>query len=129
MPGPSAAQIGDGAVRLEVEAARLDHAAAELARQRAGGPGSGRVCDALARITWAWASRAMRGAPEPGAVVLSAAEADTAWQALADAAAWHAERGDCAECTAAGRCAHRARYEVIAADYALLRGRLGGDQR
>jgi hypothetical protein len=88
-----------------------------------------RIRHSLARMVRAWAARAACRVPGPGAVVLSAAEADTAWQALADAAAWHAAQGDCADCTAAGQCADRARHEVIAAEYAALRTRLGGDHR
>jgi len=69
------------------------------------------------------------GAPEPGAVVLSAADADTAWQALADAGAWHSVYGDCAVCVGNGVCGEKARHEVIAVQYAALRSLLSGDQR
>jgi hypothetical protein len=126
--GTAVRQIEDGAARVEAEAARLDRAAAALAGRRVARPGAGgpgRVRDAVARIAWAWAARATRGAPEPGAVVLSAADADTVWQALADAAAWHAGQGDCADCPA-GQCADPGRHAVIAAGYAALRARLGG---
>jgi hypothetical protein len=67
-----------------------------------------------------------------GSVVLSSAEADTAWQALADAAAWRAWRGEghgCGNCGDAGKCPDHARDDVVVADYAALRGRLGGDRR
>ena len=86
------------------------------------------------------------GAPS-GSVLLSAAEAETAWQALADAAAWRAGRADdgngCFGCVRAqararaghaadpdlARCPEHARYDTIVADYAALRIRLGGDRR
>jgi hypothetical protein len=67
-----------------------------------------------------------------GSVVLSSAEADTAWQALADAAAWRAWRGEghgCGACGYAGKCPEHARDDVVVADYAALRVRLGGDRR
>jgi hypothetical protein len=41
----------------------------------------------------AWASRTAGHAPEPEAVVLSLAQAETVRQALADAGAWHGARG------------------------------------
>jgi len=92
----------------------------------AGKPGDspGRVRTALARIAWPWAARVS----EPGAVVLSAADADVVWQALADAGAWHGVYGDCAACIAAGLCAQTERHEVIAVQYAALRAQLGGDR-
>jgi hypothetical protein len=82
----------------------------------AGAPGAERI----------WAGRlagALRhlAAQVNGAVVLSSAEADTVWQALADAAWWRAQQ-------AASGPVH-ARDEAIAAEYAALRGRLGGDRR
>jgi hypothetical protein len=61
--------------------------------------------------------------PEP-AIALSAAEADTARQALADAGAWHGAFGDCAACVAAGRCTDGARHQGLAVAYAALRARL-----
>ncbi len=88
----------------------------------------GRLCrvrKALALIVGGGAGRL----PEPGAVVLSAAEADTVWQALADAGAWHGVYGDCAACIAAGLCAATERHEVIAVQYAALRAHLGSDRR
>src|SRR6266568_2982604 len=55
------------------------------ARQsRPGGQRSGRIRNPLARILWAWAGRVPGRAPNPGAVVLSAGDVDTVWQALAD---------------------------------------------
>jgi hypothetical protein len=61
--------------------------------------------------------------PGPG-IALSAAEAGTARQALADAGAWHGAFGDCAACVAAGRCADGARHRGLAVAYAALRARL-----
>src|SRR6266851_612592 len=84
-----------------------------------------RVPNALARIVGGWAGLS----PEPGAVVLSAGDADTVWQALADAGAWHGVYGDCAACIAAGLCAATERHEVIAVQYAALRAHLGSDRR
>jgi len=84
-----------------------------------------RVPNALARIVGGWAGLS----PEPGAVVLSAGDADTVWQALADAGAWHGVYGDCAACIAAGLCAAAERHEVIAVQYAALRAHLSGDWR
>jgi hypothetical protein len=139
-------RLEDAAAGVEAEAARLDRAA-ELAARHAGRVRPGRVGDVLARMAWAWAGRAARRVPEPGAVVLSAGEADTAWQALADAAAWRAGRADdengCFGCVRAkararaghdpdpdlARCPEHARNETIVADYAALRLRLGGDHR
>jgi hypothetical protein len=139
-------QLEDGVAAVEAEAARLDQAA-ELAARRAVGSRPGRVRDALARMVQAWAARAARPVPEPGAVVLSAGEADTAWQALADAAAWRGtSAGDedgCFGCVRArararaergadpdqARCPEHARNDTIVADYASLRLRLGGGRR
>jgi len=85
--------------------------------------------------------------PRAGSVVLSAAEAETAWRALAEAAAWRAARADdqngCFGCVRAraaargghvpepdlARCPEHARDETAVADYAALRLRLGGDHR
>jgi hypothetical protein len=76
-------------------------------------------------------ARMLRGRPGrrrgPGAIVLSAAEADTAGLALADAGAWHAVYGDCATCVGDGQCADPDRHEGIAVAYAALRARLGGE--
>ena len=145
-------RLEDGVAGVEAEAARLDRAA-ELAARHAGPACPGRARNALARLVWSWASRSGRlavpepGVPEPGGVVLSAPEADTAWQALADAAAWRAGRADddngCFGCVRArararaehapdpdlARCPEHARYDTIVADYAALRIRLGGDRR
>ncbi len=75
---------------------------------------------------------------DPDGVVLSAAEAGTVWQALSDAAAWRTVRSGedgCAGCAehAAGpegaRCPEHAGDDVIAARYAALQARLGGDHR
>ena len=85
----------------------------------------GRVRNALARIVRAWAHTV----PDPGAVVLSAADADTVWQALADAGAWHGVYGDCAACIGQGTCAEKERHEVTAVQYAALRVHLGSDRR
>jgi hypothetical protein len=79
----------------------------------------------LADAVWGRAGRL----PGPGAVVLSAAEADTAGQALADAGAWHAVYGDCAACVAAGTCIDNEWHELLAGEYAALRARLGGEAR
>jgi hypothetical protein len=139
-------QLEDGVAGVEAEAARLDRAA-ELAARHAGRGGPGRARDALARLVWSWASRSARRIPEPGAVALSAAEAETAWQALGDAAAWRAGQTDdedgCFGCVRArararaghapdpglARCPEHARYDTIVADYAALRLRLGGGSR
>ena len=150
---PSAAALADAVRRLEAAAAGVEAEAARLERQaeraarHAGRGRPGRIRDALARMAWARADRAARPVPEPGGVVLSAAEADTAWQALADAAAWRAaQAGDesgcfgCVRARAAARAGHapdpdaarcpgHAREVTIAADYAALRLRLGGDRR
>jgi hypothetical protein len=147
---PSAAALADAVRRLEdsvtemeAQAARLDRAA-ELAARHAARGRPGRVRDALARLVRSWAARAARRVPEPDAVALSAAEADTAWQALADAAAWRAGQTaagtGCSGCVRAranahgrnpelARCPVHAREGTIAAEYAALRIRLGGDRR
>jgi hypothetical protein len=98
--------------------------AGEVAARPAGGR-DGRAGGGLARML---RGRAGRG-PGPGAVVLSAAEADTAGLALADAGAWHVVYGDCAACVGEGRCADPGRHEVLAGEYAALRARLGGEAR
>src|SRR5712691_2397884 len=102
-------RLEDGVAGVEAEAARLDRAAG-LAARHAGRGGPGRVRDALARLVWSWAGRAAGRVPGPGAVVLSAAEADTAWQALAGAAAWRAGRAvaenGCFGCVRARASAH-----------------------
>jgi hypothetical protein len=90
-----------------------------------GGGCRGRVRDGLARVLW----RRVGRASEPRTVVLSAADADTAWQALADAGAWHGVYGDCAVCVGNGVCGEKERHEVIAVQYAALRAWLGGDRR
>jgi hypothetical protein len=84
---------------------------------------AGRAGGGLVGLLRGWASRV----PGPGAVVLSAAEAETAGQALADAGAWHVVYGDCAACVGDGRCADPGRHEVLAGEYAALRARLGGE--
>jgi hypothetical protein len=91
----------------------------------AGGPGGrpGGAGGWLARIVAAWAGRVTGRVPEPG-IALSAAEAGTARQALADAGAWQGAFGDCAACVAAGRCADGARHQGLAVAYAALRARL-----
>jgi hypothetical protein len=124
-----------GVLRALALAARDAGPAGDLARVApagcpAGGPGGGRPGRDggwPARIVAAWAGRVTGRVPERG-VVLSAAEADTARQALADAGAWHGAFGDCAACVAAGRCADRGRHRVLAVAYAALRARLDGDR-
>jgi hypothetical protein len=93
--------------------------------QEPGNRHPGRVRDGLGRKIRSWVARV----PEPGPVVLSAAEADTTWQALADAEAWHGVYGDCAACVAEDTCADKKRHAVIAAEYAALRARLGDKAR
>jgi hypothetical protein len=126
--GPSAAALGAvvrqieaGVVRLEAEAARLDRVTADLAAGRASGLPASRD---RGRGALAWLGRRR----VPGAVVLSAAEADAAWLAAADAAAWHDRYGDCADCVEIGACADPARHQAIMTQYAALRRRLGGRQ-
>lgn len=87
----------------------------------------GRVRGALARLVRA--RRGAAGVPEGGSVVLSASDAETVWQALADAGAWHGVYGDCAVCVGEGICGERERHEVIAVRYAALRSWLGGRVR
>lgn len=115
-------QLHEGVARVEEQAARLEAASTTLARQSAR-PGSGR--GALRGLVRQRAA----GRPEPGSVLLSPGEADTAWQAAADAAAWQARYGDCAPCLSGGTCSDPARHELIAAAYAALRSRLGGERR
>jgi hypothetical protein len=126
---PSAAGLGavvqqlhEGVARVEEQAARLEAASTALARQPTR-PGSGR--GGLRRLV----RRRAAGRAEPGSVLLSPGEADTAWQAAADAAAWQARYGDCAPCLSGGACADPARHELIAAAYAALRSRLGGERQ
>jgi len=95
----------------------------------AGGRRPGRVRDRLARMVRPWAARTAGRMPEPGAVVLSAGDADTVWQALADAGAWHGVYGDCAVCVGNGVCGERERHEVIAVRYAALRSWIGSETR
>jgi hypothetical protein len=122
-------QLAD--VLRKLAAARHAGPAGPLARVTpagcpAAGPGGGRpggVRGWLARIVTAWASRVTGRIPEPR-VALSAVEADTARQALADAGAWHGAFGDCAACVAAGQCADGARHQGLAVAYAALRARL-----
>jgi len=118
-------QLHEGVARVEEQAARLEAASTTLARQPAR-PGGGQV--GLRRLVRRQADRAS-ARPEPGSVLLSPGEADTAWQAAADAAAWHARYGDCAQCLSGGGCADPARHELIAAAYAALRSRLGGERQ
>jgi hypothetical protein len=81
-------------------------------------------------LAWmAGAGRTAARMPERGAVVLSAVDADTVWQALADAGAWHGVYGDCAVCVAGGVCGERERHEVIAVQYAALRSWLESETR
>jgi hypothetical protein len=86
-----------------------------------------RIRNWVARM--ARAGRAAARAPERGAVVLSAMDADTVWQALADAGAWHGVYGDCAVCVVGGVCGERERHEVIAVQYAALRSWLESETR
>jgi hypothetical protein len=103
-----ASQAGDGAARPGVR-------------------GGGRVWGTLVRMVRA--RRGAGGVPEGGAVVLSASDAETVWQALVDAGAWHGVYGDCAVCVGEGICGERERHEVIAVRYAALRSWLGGQVR
>ncbi len=66
-------------------------------------------------------------APAPGSVLLTPAEAATARQAAADAAAWQAAYRDCAGCVRGGACADPARHQLLGAAYAALKARLGGE--
>src|SRR2546423_14345752 len=89
--GPSAAgldavvrQLHDGVARVEEQASRLEVASTALARQPAkpGSSGGG--------VGWRRLGMRAGRASEPGAVLLTPAEAETARQAAADAAARHA---------------------------------------
>jgi hypothetical protein len=128
--GPSGAgldavvrQLHDGVARVEEQASRLEVASTALARQPAT-PGSSGGRRGWRRLKGMRAGRAL----VPGSVLLSSAEADTAWQAAADAAAWHAAYRDCAGCVSDGVCADPARHQVLGAAYAALRTRLGGER-
>jgi hypothetical protein len=130
--GPSAAgldavvrQLHDGVARIENEAARLEVASTALARQpaRPGDSRDGR--GGLRRLMGARAGRAL----VPGSVLLTPAEAETAWQAAADAAAWHAAYRDCAGCVNGGACADPAQHQMLGAAYAALKARLGGERQ
>jgi hypothetical protein len=119
-------QLHDGAARVEEQASRLEAASTALARQPAtlGGSGSG------SGGRWRRRLRGTRAgpAPAPGSVLLTPAEAATAWQATADAAAWHMAYRDCAGCVSGGTCADPARHQVLGAAYAALKARLGGER-
>ena len=122
-------QLAD-VVRKLAAAARqadpADRANVTLAGCPAGCPGGGLsdgVRGWLARIVAAWAGRVTGRVPEPR-VVLSAAEAEVARPALADAGAWQGAFGDCAACVAAVRCTDGARHQGLAVAYAALRARL-----
>jgi hypothetical protein len=127
-------QLADVLRKLTL-AARYARTAGDLARVAsagcpAGGPGAGRPDTGrgwLDRIVAALTDRVNGRVPGPG-IALSAAEADTARQALADAGAWHGAFGDCAACVAAGRCADGARHQMLAVAYAALRARLDGNR-
>jgi hypothetical protein len=108
------------------QAGPADRAYVTLAGCPAGGPVGGLpdgVRGWLARMVVAWAGRVTGRVPE-SRVVLSAAEAEVARQALADAGAWHGAFGDCAACVAAGQCTDGARHPGLALAYAALRARL-----
>jgi len=129
--GPSAAgleavvrQLHDGVARVEEQASRLEVASTALARQPAP-PGSSGVGGGWRRLRGMRAGRAS----ESGSVLLTPAEAETAWQAAVDAAAWHAAYRDCAGCVSGGACADPARHQVLGAAYAALRARLGGERQ
>jgi len=109
----------------------LSAAAAAKFLDEAAGSGPGELRDLVLRhlavmqgIGWALMAvhDQLAASLAPGTVVLSSAEADTAWQAVADAAAWRAGR-------AGDGGGDGSRDEMIAADYAALRSRLGGDRR
>lgn len=130
--GPSAAgleavvrQLHDGVARVEEQASRLEVASTALARQPAKPGSSGGGGGGWRRLLGMRAGRAL----VPGSVLLSPAEAETAWQAAADAAAWHAAYRDCAGCVSGGACADPARHQVLGAAYAALRARLGGERQ
>ena len=129
--GPSAAgleavvrQLHDGVARVEEQASRLEVASTALARQAAP-PGSSGGGGGWRRRLGMRAGRAS----VPGSVLLTPAEAETAWQAAVDAAAWHAAYRDCAGCVSGGACADPARHQVLGAAYAALRARLGGERQ
>lgn len=112
--------VGGRPVAVIRKAGQAGGGAAQPGGRRAGRPWSG-----LARVMW---GRPVR-VPEAGAVVLSAAEADVAGQALADAGVWHVVYGDCAACVGDGVCADPGRHRVIAVAYAALLARLAGEAR
>jgi hypothetical protein len=127
--------LQEGAVRVEAQAVRLEVASTTVAAQPAT-PCGGRA--GWRRLVVAWAGRvagrgpqrSVRSGLEPGSVLLSAAEADTAWQAAADAAAWHAQYGsDCVHCLGVGRCADPVRHQAILAAYIALQRRLEAGRR
>jgi hypothetical protein len=104
-----------------------DRSAAVMVAAHGRRPDRGR--SGLARRVRAWAGLAEGQVPERGLVVLSAMDADTVWQALADAGAWHGVYGDCAVCVGTGVCGERERHEVIAVQYAALRSWLERETR
>jgi hypothetical protein len=116
-------QVGDRPVAVIRGTGQAGDSAARPGTRR------GRVWSTLARIVRARLGHPAARVPERGAVVLSASDAETAWQALADAGAWHGVYGDCAVCVAGGVCGERERHEVIAVRYAALRSWLGGQVR
>jgi hypothetical protein len=117
-------QLQDAITRMDSQAARLDVASTVLAAQ----PARPRLSGRWRRLTHTPAPQRPEHR-EPGSVLLSASEADTAWQAAADAAAWHAEYGDCSTCVDSGACSDPGRHEAITAAYAALRSRIGGAWR
>jgi hypothetical protein len=114
------APVGARPVAVIRKAGQAGDGAARPAGGRAGRAGGG-----LARVL-RWRGSRVSGRR---AVVLSAAEADLAGLALADAGAWHVVYGDCAACVGEGECADPGRHEVLAGEYAALRARLGGEGR
>jgi hypothetical protein len=120
-------QLQDAITRMDSQAARLEVAGTSLAAP-AEQPARPRLSGRWRRLTRGRA-RPQPERREPGSVVLSSGEADTAWQAAADAAAWHAEYGDCATCVDSGACSDPARHDAITAAYAQLRSRIGGAWR
>ena len=118
----AARQIATGVMRIEAEANRIDRATADLAAGPAAGRhrrGGGR--GVLGRLGRGHGRRPVAG---PGKAVLSADDAVTAFQAAADAAAWHARHGDCAGCVVSGTCADPAAHQALPDRYAELRWRL-----
>lgn len=113
--------VGDRPVAVIRGAGQAGDGAARPGGRRGG------VWGTLTRM--ARARRGAGGVPERGAVVLSAIDAETVWQALADAGAWHGVYGDCAVCVAGGVCGERERHEVIAVQYAALRSWLESETR